>query len=208
MIYPCITVTGADEKTPIEILKELDAEIGLLYTETPNGRNRYPSKDWIIETSSQIKRLAIHICGSKAREQLVSRRLDDFVQYSQRIQVNGTLTLKELNTICKRYPDKIIITQFNNSNHTLTDLDLENHSMLVDSSGGRGKSPESWIRPDVDKPIGFAGGLGPDNLREELSKMPIKNSWWVDMEGKLRDNDWFSVEKASEVIKIFNERKI
>jgi hypothetical protein len=47
-------VTGADEKTDVASLAKLDAEIGLLYTETPEGRNRYPRWEWIRETSLEL----------------------------------------------------------------------------------------------------------------------------------------------------------
>ena len=36
----------------------------------------------------------------------------------------------------------------------------KNHSILVDGSGGRGISPDSWPLIETDKPVGFAGGLG------------------------------------------------
>ncbi len=51
---------------------------------------------------------------------------------------------------------------------------------------------------------GYAGGLGPDNLEEQLELISAAAgdcSFWVDMEGKLRtldetECDWFDLGKA------------
>lgn len=40
-----ITVTGLDERTNLIDASYLEAEIGILYTATPEGRNRYPKYD-------------------------------------------------------------------------------------------------------------------------------------------------------------------
>jgi hypothetical protein len=64
-------------------------------------------------------------------------------------------------------------------------------------------SPEQWDRPDTCKPVGFAGGLGPNNILVEIQRISsvATGNWWVDMEGKLRDkNDWFDLTKAMAVV--------
>ncbi len=90
----------------------------------------------------------------------------------------------------------------------MIDLDVENHAVLVDSSGGRGQSPEVWARPETNKSVGFAGGLGPANLRMELSSIEAvaKEPWWIDMEERLRDAaDWFSVSRAKMVMDLWDD---
>jgi phosphoribosylanthranilate isomerase len=80
------------------------------------------------------------------------------------------------------------------------------HALLVDQSGGRGIKPEQWVRPNTSKPVGFAGGLGPNNLDAEMRKMPLRPRSWVDMESGLRnEQDWFDVTKAEACIKIWRE---
>lgn len=65
--------------------------------------------------------------------------------------------------------------------------------VVVDSSGGRGVSPLEW--PAVDwshKRVGYAGGLGPDNLEAqlpEIAKVAAGRAFCVDMETKLRTAD-------------------
>ena len=209
MNNPFITVTGIDENTPISLLKKLDAEIGILYTATPEGRNRYPSREWITKTASQLDQVAVHICGSVARKELLNGELNTMLHEAQRIQVNGVLTIEETEHICAMFPTHTIVTQHTFKNTPLLNVKASNHALLIDASGGRGVSPEQWIRPETDKQVGFAGGLGSDNLEDQLNLIsPIaKGLWWVDMEGKLRRDDWFSGLSAKAVVNIFNEWK-
>ena len=203
---PFCTVTGADESTDVRMLQKLDAEIGLLYTATPEGRNRYPSKEWIESASRNLSRVAIHICGSTARRELLSGWLDDLLENAQRVQVNGFLSIEYCERICAMYPTKTIITQHKPDNQHLLAVKAPNHSLLVDASGGRGLSPNTWSRPNTQKPVGYAGGLGPDNMAAELRRIaPIAHGpWWVDMEGKLRANDWFSYEQSRDAVLVFH----
>jgi hypothetical protein len=207
-----ITFTGADQRTPLSALASLalqGAEIGILYTFDPDGRNRYPERVWIEEAASKLTgRLALHVCGSRARFQLLARELDALVAPFQRIQVNGHLLTTEVGRICDRFPEKKIITQYNGSNLHLLDCERPNHALLVDASGGRGLLPSKWSRPETDKPVGFAGGLGPHNLAEELPKIAAlsnRSDGWIDMEGRLRDkSDWFSVERAQIALDVYS----
>jgi phosphoribosylanthranilate isomerase len=87
-------------------------------------------------------------------------------------------------------------------------VDAPNHSLLVDGSGGRGLSPERWVKPTTSKRVGFAGGLGPDNISAEYARIKevAEGDFWIDMEGKLRDeNDWFDTEKAYRMLRNLNE---
>lgn len=201
-----ITLTGADERTDIDQLVELvnrypHVELGLLYTSTPEGRNRYPSLRWLLRTAAECTgRIAIHVCGQTARKQLMEGSLDALTRHAPRVQVNGLLTPQELAACATRV--RTVITQHHEGNAALVDVRLPNHALLIDSSGGRGISPQAWMPPATHKPVGFAGGMGPDNLRDELDRiLPVsKYNAWVDMEGKLRtlraDGDWFDIQLA------------
>jgi hypothetical protein len=203
---PFITVTGADEETDILSLQKLDAEIGLLYTTTPEGRRRYPGRDWIKWAAINLDRVAIHICGGGARRELMSGDFDDLVCNADRIQVNGPISVADCQQICTMFPEHTIITQHNHKNLNLLKVHSRNHAILVDASGGRGITPGAWHRPETEKQVGFAGGLGSDNLAMELSLIRViaTGDWWVDMEGKLRVDDYFSFERARDAVTAFH----
>jgi len=56
---------------------------------------------------------------------------------------------------------------------------------------------------------GYAGGLGPDNLKKELAKihrLAGSRAYWVDMETKLRtDDDAFDLAAARRCLEISNK---
>lgn len=206
-----ITLTGADERTDVQQLISLvdrypEVEVGLLYTATPEGRNRYPSLPWLKTAAKALAgRCAVHVCGGTARRQLIAGDLDELTGYAPRIQVNGILTADELVACAARVGT--LITQHHDKNASLVAVSLPNHSLLIDGSGGRGISPTGWFPPVTHKPVGFAGGMGPDNLTAELGRiLPVaKDNAWVDMEGKLRtEEDWFNIELADYCAMVFS----
>lgn len=203
-----ITLTGVDERTKVhEIvqLAEAGAEIGILYTHSPDGRNRYPSLQWIVDVLFALdgRRVAIHVCGMRARQAL-SIFLTDKVD---RVQINGTVNSALVHDLCY-YVGESIITQHTPENAGLLTLDVPNHFVLVDKSGGRGITPAEWVRPETTKPVGFAGGLSLETLPRELSRIAAvaRGDWWIDMESGLRDeNDWFDVNKAKRVLDLWDK---
>lgn len=205
-----ITLSGADERTKIGDLirlSDMGAEIALLYTFSPDGRHRYPDPFWLMEAALALNgSAALHICGSRARQAMVDGKLDFLLARVGRIQVNGQFDVGELNYFCEAELDHQIITQHTERNSFLVNVFKANHSILVDASGGRGISPSLWERPVTNKSVGFAGGLGPHNLAEQLPKIAavaIEPSW-IDLESGLRDtDDWFDIDKAMEVMRIF-----
>lgn len=210
-----ITVTGIDEMIDRSDMRMMlsypHTELGFLYTATPEGRNRYPSYQFILAAMMfAVDRCALHICGTKARQQLVAGELEGLVYHASRVQVNGVLTVEEAEQIAALIYPKILITQHNAKNARLMDVKSGNHSILLDGSGGRGISPEGWNSPDTQKPVGFAGGLGRDNLAQELLRIKdiARTGWWVDMENKLRPDhgsgDWMRMAEVIPVLEIFH----
>lgn len=205
-----ITLTGADENTSLDALLHLvsaypTVELGLLYTETPEGRPRYPSFKWLLETARALSgHVAIHVCGSGARRRLLDGQLAELTSHAPRVQVNGRIEPDELVLLAGRVGT--LITQHNNLNESLLALPVVNHALLIDASGGRGISPPAWANPNTLKPIGRAGGLGPHNLLDELTAFSAlaRPGAWVDMEGRLRTDDWFDIKLAEQCASIFN----
>lgn len=210
-----ITLTGADERTDVARLVDLvqrhpALEVGLLYTATPEGRPRYPSLDWLQRTAAALSgRCAVHVCGTRARQQLIAGELEALTAHAPRIQVNGLLTADDVVACAERVGT--LITQHHDKNAALASIVVRNHALLVDASGGRGVMPEAWCRPRTVKAVGFAGGLGPDNLARELGAIGrvATASSWVDMEGKLRtirddQMDWFDIGLAEHCAAVFD----
>jgi len=201
-----ITLTGADERTNLDDLVRLvgrnqNVEIGLLYSANTEGRNRYPSLEWLAQASAALSgRCAIHVCGREARNRLVAGTITDLTNNAARVQVNGRVEPGEVAAIAAKVT--ILLTQHTPANDGLKDLRIYNHHLLVDDSGGAGKSPGQWIHPDTHKQVGFAGGLGPDNLELELQKIMLvtRSAFWIDMESALRTNDWFDLNACEAVL--------
>lgn len=201
-----ITLTGIDEKTDLKKVKEMatgTTEFAVLLTADPEGRNRYPSVKFVVEALNFMEGLlAVHVCGKVARRMCLNGAFREALRKAHRIQVNGEVTSDELKEFLSLYDRQHIITQHTEANRRLLmEWGDGRHQLLVDDSGGRGVTPKDWIAPNTSKKIGFAGGLGPDNLAEEILRMP--GCAWVDMESRLRINDWFSIERAATCIAEF-----
>jgi phosphoribosylanthranilate isomerase len=213
-----ITLTGAGERTDVADLirlADMGAEIGLLYSFSPDGRPRYPSLSWILDAAGALNgRAALHVCGHRARTEFAERNLGEALNLFRRVQVNGRVSPEALAYFADLVmpDDTTLITQHTPQNADLLEsrgtYRLVQHALLVDASGGRGLSPAAWAHPETDKPVGFAGGLGPDNLERELPNIAAvaRPGAWIDMENKLRDEtDWFDAGKAVAVMEIWAE---
>jgi hypothetical protein len=63
---------------------------------------------------------------------------------------------------------------------------------LFDLSGGAGVVPDEWPRPLENTWCGYAGGLGPENLQEELLRIAAvvgDRTIWIDTETRVRSNN-------------------
>lgn len=203
-----ITFTGVDRRTTkgeIEgLLADPRVEIGILVSAHPDGRNRYMEPEEILRALEWCDgRAALHLCGNIPRMSALAGDLDAMIAMAGRIQVNGTLPTHLVADFCRVFPRHEIITQHTDRNYRLLGVGANNHSVLVDGSGGRGISPAGWVRPMTGKSVGFAGGLGPDNIATEIARIyeMAREPFWIDMEGKIRDgNDWFSVWACHNVL--------
>jgi len=153
----------------------------------------------------------------------------------RRVQVNATAVngvdtsaLKESAPIflqvAERFPNLEFILQKNDETEPLWSgvLDLcdgsvlpRNVTMLLDESKGTGASRLSSSSSSSDWPppppaeyeIGYAGGIGPDNVRDvlrQVSDAAPGRSVWIDMESSLRSTkngqDVFDLDKCYRVI--------
>jgi hypothetical protein len=112
-----------------------------------------------------------------------------------------------------------LITQHNQANADLwpaiqsadrSDGRGRRHQVLMDASGGRGVSPETWPRPIAGVFCGYAGGLGPDGIIADLDRIADvvgDGVIWIDMEGRLRDaSDRFDLARVEKVLSAVADR--
>lgn len=206
--FPFMTATGVDEQTDIERLARWgleDLELGFLYSDRWAGEaKRYPSWEWIEANAAKYPRCALHICGNQARRELRLEALN--VSSFQRIQINGDVRPGTAGAICAKYPDHTIILQYQGPNSRwMLGHDWNNLTVLIDASGGNGILPKFWPRVETKLRVGFAGGLNPHNMEEEVRKIRTiaDPGWWVDLESGLRDEEWFSIELLESVHRSF-----
>lgn len=220
-----ITCTGIDRSTDLDRLAHLQrlfplAEFGVLLSAKPQDSPRYPGAEFIHSLRGLGLNLALHLCGSLAREVAVGNwnptkdLLGDDFSLFRRIQINIAGYAKE------RFPEGLsvsvpesareVIIQQKGADDCELGLDAaarDSHvSILLDASGGRGvyatpKSPKPLWR---SYKVGFAGGLDKDSVKDAMSVILASKDvyqFWVDAEGRLRnDDDTFSIEKAQQFI--------
>jgi len=214
-------------------------EFGVLFRPDKEGEPRYASTDWVQRLSRVANkgamRLAAHLCGSRVNEVLVGD--DAFLSLLpalgfQRVQINATAVngvdtsrLKEsvptFVNLIQKYPNIEFILQKNEETEALWAGLLEsnecgavgalpnNVSMLVDESKGTGVLASSWPSPPEGYKIGYAGGIGPDNIEKVLCDVTDAakgTQVWIDMESSLRSTrngkDVFDLDKCYEVIDV------
>lgn len=230
----CCTLTGVDEQTNLTELARMSraypiSEWGVLYsqarTQEEGGKGRYPRLGWIKDFAEMAQerqvRTALHLCGKSAID-FLHRDSDVWELASKfgRVQLNVRATGLKIDDVDEEKLERLfhefhfsygygrIILQDTKSNRELcTHLGWKSKAVdfLVDGSGGRGISPESW--PSLAEKrgrYGYAGGMGPDNCRSELERISLAHgdrSYWTDQEGKLRPvDDKFSLKDAGIVL--------
>lgn len=207
-----ITFTGVDAQTDISLLPKEGAEYGFLYSMKQSQvteNHRYMKLEEIKSRAeilhSRGYKLALHICGRKATEQIVKKdkELLHLIKIFDRVQVNGSPSISDIEEICSHLPEKEIITQHHSKNAYLLDVKSSNHSILLDNSGGRGiYNGNDWDIPATQKKIGFAGGISIENVLDVVSMLEkvFTRGYWIDMEGKIRtQDDYFDIQKIKDI---------
>jgi len=207
-------------------------EFGVLFRPDKEGTPRYASTEWVKKLSHACRRadmkLAAHLCGSRVND--ILRGEQTFVCQLQqwkfkRVQINATAVngvdtsrlhqaVEPLKDVIMAFPDMEFIIQKNQETEPLWQGMIDkgipkNVAMLVDESKGTGVSATSWPAPPKDYEIGYAGGIGPDNVSQVLSdiqKAANGRPIWIDMESSLRSikngRDVFDLDKCYHVIEM------
>lgn len=206
---PGLTLTGLDQAMGLGTLQGLldmgRVELAFLYS-LDEASARFVELAWMQVMLPRLRgRLALHVCGPRARRQLRDGGLGSLMSCLARVQVNGAVHANELPGLLARVP--LLVTQHDAVNAPLAAAKVERHALLVDASGGRGLLPVTWERPETAKPVGFAGGLSPDNLGSQMPKIAAvaRGDWWVDMESQLRnEEDCFDEERARRAVRVMD----
>jgi len=216
-------------------------EWGVLFSMTRAGQDlKYPAARDICKFTQALYsaayaesgfhvRRSLHLCGSAARKFLTlesakdSMLIHDLVGQFDRIQLNinakeQTFEIKP--TILRQLAIffRPIIIQYNNNNKELIEeFGVEKYMdihILKDASGGNGIVNSDVSIPDVCKysQIGFAGGMGPENIETIFPNIyesvmannidgDFENSgFWIDMETRVRNAaGHFDLEKVNKV---------
>ena len=221
-----ITFTGIDDRTDIGRIQEIQdkypyVEWGVLmsYHWYKNG-HRFMSPKYLDKLWHKGLRLSAHLCGQMAVDVLdaetdtmhatIGYRFDLF----KRCQLNVVASrhFRQLRTmrVFDRQLDEVILQM-----QTPSTLDsflkyveepTRHVSYLIDGSGGRGIDCPIKVFDKPDIHVGYAGGIGPDNVREKLKMLfeyPSCGEFWIDMESRVRDEeDWLDLDKVEQVLVI------
>ena len=209
-----LTFTGVDART------DLDAVIGigrrnphvefavLVGSRTGTiGARRYPEpgvvRDFRRRAVAAGVKCAIHLCGSYSRA-VMKKEWEAPLSVSKgfdRIQVNASrYDMTAVEEFKRRYVGigVTVIVQWRTRH---MDKRFPGIAFLHDESGGRGiEGIKYWpMRPRFG---GFAGGLGPANIREAVGyvRMTARPGSWLDMETGVRTDDWFDLAKVADAI--------
>ena len=223
MILDRVTVTGADDSTEIMDLVELSDEFpfvewGILVSGSQQGGPRFPSQKWlenlrIVAMSPGCRmRLSLHICGRWVRDicagkftvvtEVLEGASTSFWEQFQRIQLNFHAyahLIREpefadsLRLWCSRQQ---VIFQCDGVNDHLASNAYDdgiNAVPLYDKSGGAGVLPGEWPKPMAGIYSGYAGGLAPHNVSDELAhriKLVCREEdrIWIDCETHVRSD--------------------
>ena len=216
-----VTITGADDMTGIDEMLRISAgfpfvEWGILASPTRQGTSRYPSREWCsslrgCQRSNGKLNLSMHICGGWARK-IFNGTIDwsdlpDLEFSCKRIQINGS-TGVNAEGMCypagRYHPKKQVIVQYPAARYYMKLA--RSYGMdcvpLVDESGGTGAvGMDKWEPFEAVDYVGYAGGIGPENVVEALAGIKRKGRFWIDMESRVRDeNDVLDFDKVNRVL--------
>ena len=222
-----ITFTGVDSRTDLNALEEIQkefpiAEFGVLtsYNWAENG-NRYLDPAEISKLMGRNLNLSLHICGSATRDAMTGNweKIDEFIgdhlNIFKRCQLNvsGRKNNPEFAWMPLIIGQEVIIQQHDKEHIDLFLNSLKQYphdkffSVLLDASGGTGLDTSIDVLSGNYK-VGYAGGIGPDNVADKLSELLKQEGvgdFWIDMESKVRTDDWFDLDKVHRVLKICKE---
>lgn len=232
-----ITFTGADDITRVSEMAGISCafphvEWGILVSSLTGPRKtRFPSLNWRNQLSDAVKasdgrmRVSAHLCGEAAQSALLGRdpceHVGNLFRVCERYQINFKYHSQKIfapavASMAKALAQTVIVQMSDNSNSDLCDglfICGAKFDVLWDYSGGRGVTPEHWPRRMLNARMnGYAGGLTPSNLAQEIHKIESAADMYynVDMETGVRSKsstgDEFSLNACQAVCVALQDR--
>jgi hypothetical protein len=230
-----VTLTGADDDTDIDDLLDLSkdfpfVEWGILLSMSRVGTPRYPTSRWGHEAVDRfeahgIANLSGHLCDKWARDLLAGATgcLDELhtdelhTPAFRRIQINGfdpkdPVHVENVIRLVADYDAQVILQTRSKDDlprSLVLAAEFKHLHVLYDPSGGRGAVQDagSWPESFLGVYMGFAGGIGPDNVGDVLDDIGDRpEPFWIDMESALRTDDRFDIDKCRKVLEICEPR--
>lgn len=216
------SITGADDGVNVDDLSAMAQEFpfvewAILLLPSRAGTPRCPNAEWIADFSKkyQGRHTAMHLCedallGFIANDADVLELMSGF----HRIQLNlkfgaveGKYDPADLVERVKNSPQWNFIIQYTPDKKEVLQgfVGIKNHAVLFDASAGQGICPESWDAPIPEHFCGYAGGITPDNVAQNLEMIArvVRNgTTWIDMESGVRTNDCFDLAKVRRVLDV------
>lgn len=208
-------------------------EWGILVSARQMGAPRFPSEQWIADLAAAVPadfdarpKLSMHVCGVWVRELLQGRPAFPIALLRapfQRMQLNfhadalrwdAGAFAESLEYLSDAYgPYEYIFQVDGNQGLQIMHDAIERAeglqiTPLFDLSHGAGVLPKEWPLPlNADIYHGYAGGLGHDNLAEQIPLIGAAagdHRIWIDMETKVRSNGdrQFDLEKVERCLEL------
>lgn len=214
-----ITFTGIDDSTDLSRVASLSEryplEWGVLFSGTQQGKaKRWPGLRALgdVQLYSRSVNFAAHLCGAYAHLVVARGGLAlDSMQIPavltgvyKRVQINDTFPSREnIFSFQQRLGIRCIAQEVRGPfSHD------DRISWLYDPSSGIGHRPAAWpIHPGDNRLVGYAGGIGPENVTEVLAQIDSTGPYWIDMETRVRSNEWLDLDKCEAVCRaVYGER--
>lgn len=225
-----VTITGADDSiSPAALIPITEkypfVEWGILVSSRNFGNNRFPSMDWlklleVVKKDHPEIKLSCHFCGAYVREILLGnfapiQELGVIWNIFDRVQLNThglehAIDSQKMALLMLTYSEKEFIFQYDGVNTRglfYAKEKMVNCSALFDLSHGAGILPNEWpsLLPNV--PCGYAGGISPENIEEQIIAIERRagdSPIWIDMETHVRSNmdAEFDLEKVERCLSI------
>jgi hypothetical protein len=227
-----VTITGADHTIAghEQLLRIAElypfVEWGILLSSSSEGRPRFPPLRWIEDFLSVHRghgwSISGHLCGAWVRNlcaggTLFEQERPSIARRFDRMQLNFHASRHDVRPhdlvrgLQHYSPALGYIFQFDDVNNGLLEYAAAagvKTAPLFDISGGAGILPDAWPKP-IGEYNGYAGGLSPYNLREQLERIAEAAGdarVWIDVETHVRTDvrgvETFDVDKVERFLEI------